>query len=68
MRLELEGKAPRLAKRLCEFLKLDSERVFSCACPLKLDYIDQIEKAPGQLLYAPHTPVYPDYLIADKPI
>ena len=30
VRLELEGKAPRLAKRLCEFLKLDAERVFSC--------------------------------------
>ncbi len=68
VRLELEGKAPRLVKRLCEFLKLDSERVFSCACPLKLDYIDQIEKAPGQLLYAPHTPVYPNYLMPDKPI
>ena len=68
VRLELEGKAPRLAKRLCEFLKLDAERVYSCACPLKLDYIDQIEKAPGGLFNAPHTPVYPDYLIPDKPI
>ncbi|MBR1821403.1 MAG: polyphosphate kinase 1 [Clostridia bacterium] len=68
VRLELEGKAPRLAKRLSEFLKLDGERVFACACPLKLDYIDQIEKVPGQLFNAPHTPVYPDYLIAEKPI
>ena len=68
VRLELEGKAPRLSKRLCEFLKLDGERVFTSACPLKLDYIDQIEKAPSALFNAPHTPVYPDYLIADKPI
>ncbi len=68
VRLELEGKAPRLAKRLCEFLKLDAERVFSCACPLKLDYIDQIEKVPGGMFNAPHAPVYPDYLIQDKPI
>lgn len=68
VRLELEGRAPRLTKRLCEFLKLDAERVYSCACPLKLDYIDQIEKAPGGLFNAPHTPVYPDYLIPDKPI
>ncbi len=68
VRLELEGKAPRLAKRLCEFLKLESERVYACACPLKLDFIDQIEKAPAQLFNAPHTPLYPDYLLADRPI
>ena len=68
VRLELEGKAPRLAKRLCEFLKLESERVFSCACPLTLNYIDQIEKAPTQLFNAPHAPVYPDYLNAERPI
>ena len=68
VRLELEGKAPRLAKRLSEFLKLDAERVFSGASPLKLDYIDQIDKVPSELFNAPHTPVYPGYLMADKPI
>ena len=62
VRLELEGKAPRLAKRLCEFLKLDSERVFSCESPLVLDYVDQIEKVPHGLFNAPHAPLYPDYL------
>ena len=68
VRLELQGKAPRLAKRLAEFLKLGAERIFACACPLTLDYIDQIEKAPAPLFNAPYTPVYPDYLIADRPI
>ena len=68
VRLELEGKAPRLSKRLCEFLKLESERVFTCQSPLKLDYIDQIDKAPGALFYPPHAPVYPDYLSAERPM
>ncbi len=68
VRLELEGKAPRLAKRLCEFLKLDAERVFSCACPLVLDYVDSIEKVPRTLFNAPHVPVYPDYLNPDQPV
>jgi len=68
VRLELEGKAPRLAKRLCEFLKLDGERVFSGACPLVLDYVDAIEKAPRSLFNAPHVPVYPDYLLPDLPV
>ena len=53
VRLELEGKAPRLAKRLCEFLKLDAERVYACACPLTIDYVDQIEKTPRPLFNAP---------------
>ena len=65
VRLELEGKAPRLAKRLCEFLKLDAERVFSCECPLVIDYVDHIERTPRALFNAPHAPVYPDYLNAD---
>lgn len=68
VRLELEGKAPRLAKRLCEFLKLEGERVFASQCPLKLDYIDQIDKAPPALFYPPHAPVYPDYLSAERPM
>jgi len=68
VRLELEGRAPRLAKRLAEFLKLDGERVYACECPLKLDYIDQIEKCPAALFNPPHAPVYPGYLNADRPI
>ena len=68
VRLELQGKAPRLTKRLAEFLRLGAERVYACACPLKLDYIDQIERAPAPLFNQPHVPVYPDYLIPDKPI
>ncbi len=68
VRLELEGRAPRLAKRLTDFLKLTPERVYSCDCPLKLDYIDQIEHCPAALFNVPHAPVYPDYLLADRPI
>ncbi len=68
VRLELEGKAPRLAKRLCEFLKLDAERVFSCECPLVIDYVDHIERTPKALFNAPHAPVYPDYLNADQSV
>ena len=68
VRLELQGRAPRLAKRLAEFLKLSNERIFPCECPLTLDYIDQIEKCPAGLFNPPHAPVYPDYLRADRPI
>ena len=68
VRLELEGKAPRLAKRLCEFLKLDAERVFSCECPLVIDYVDHIERTPKALFNAPHSPVYPDYLDSERPV
>lgn len=68
VRLELEGKAPRLAKRLCEFLKLEPERVFSCECPLVLDYVDHIDRVPKALFNAPHAPVYPDYLNPDQPV
>ncbi len=68
VRLELEGKAPRLARRLAAFLKLGPERVYSGACPLKLDYVDSIERCPAGMFNAPHTPVYPDYLDAERPI
>ena len=68
VRLELQGKAPRLAKRLSDFLKLDARQVFTCDCPLKLDYAYQLDKCPPQLYEAPYTPVYPAYLNADQPI
>lgn len=68
VRLELEGKAPRLARRLSAFLKLDETRVFSGDCPLVIDYIDAIDRCPPQLFNAPHVPVYPDYLDAEQPI
>ncbi len=68
VRLEIEGKAPRLARRLAQFLKLEPERIFSCACPLRMDYIDAIERCPAGLFYEPRTPVYPDYLNAEQPV
>ena len=68
IRLEVQGSAPRLARKLAGFLRLEPERVFSCDCPLKLDYIDQIEKVPAGLFNPPHTPVYPDYLDPEQPM
>ena len=68
VRLELQGKAPRLAKRLAEFLKLDARQVFTCDCPLKLDYAYQLDKCPPQLYESPYTPVYPAYLNEEQPI
>ena len=68
VRLELQGKAPRLAKRLMSFLKLDASKVFACDCPLKLDYAYQLDKCPPQLYETPYAPVYPDYLNEQQPI
>lgn len=68
VRLELEGKAPRVARRLASFLKLGEERVFSGECPLVIDYIDAIERCPAQLFNPPHAPQYPAYLNAEMPI
>jgi len=68
VRLEVEGSAPKLARQLCGFLKLGSEFVFSCGCPLTFGYMDQLEHIPSRFYYRPYTPVYPDYLLPDKPI
>ncbi len=68
VRLELEGRAPALAAQLAGFLKLSPEMVFSHSCPLKLDYIDEIENVPSRLFFTPHTPVYPEYLSQEQPI
>ena len=68
VRLELQGSAPRLAKRLQAFLKLDARQVFTCNCPLKLDYAYQLDKCPPQLYETPYAPVYPSYLNEEQPI
>ena len=68
VRLELQGKAPRIAKRLTAFLKLDARQVFVSECPLTLDYAYQLDKCPSQLYEVPYAPIYPDYLNKDMPI
>ena len=68
VRLELQGRAPRLAKMLANSLKLESKQVFSCVCPLKLGYAYLLDKCPSYMYYSPYTPVYPDYLCRDQSI
>ena len=68
VRLEIQGNAPRLAKMLCGFLKLDANQVYTCACPLKLDYAYALENCAQDLYYQPYTPVYPEYLNRELPI
>ncbi len=68
VRLELQGKAPRLAKQLAASLKLDMRQVYTCECPLKLNYAYMLDKCPPQMYYPPYSPVYPDYLNRDRPI
>ena len=68
VRLELQGKATRLAKQLAASLKLDMRQVYTCDCPLKLNYAYMLDKCPPQMYYPPYSPVYPDYLNRDRPI
>ena len=68
VRLEMQGKAPRLAKLLAASLKLDMRQVYTCDCPLKLNYAYMLDKCPPQMYCTPYTPVYPDYLSREKPI
>jgi len=68
VRLEMQGKASRLAKQLAASLKLDMRQVYTCDCPLKLNYAYMLDKCPPQMYYPPYQPVYPDYLNRDKPI
>ena len=68
VRLEMQGKANRLAKQLASSLKLDMRQVYSCECPLKLNYAYMLDKCPPQMYYPPYSPVYPEYLSREKPI
>jgi len=68
VRLELQGSAPRLAKHLAQSLKLDMRQVYTCDAPLKLGYAYQLDKCPANMYYAPHPPVYPDYLDRERPM
>ena len=62
VRLEVQGRAPKLAKILAGSLKLDARQVYTCECPLKLTYAYQLDKCPAHLYDPPHHPIYPDYL------
>ena len=68
VRLEVQGKAPRLTRSLCTSLKLEPHQVFTCECPLKLEYAYQLDKCPAMMYNPPYQPVYPDYLDRDQPI
>jgi len=68
VRLEVQGKAQRLAKQLAASLRLDMRQVYFSECPLKLNYAYMLEKCPPQMYYAPYAPVYPEYLNREIPI
>ena len=68
VRLELQGRAPRLAKQLAASLKLDMRQVFICDCPLKLGYAYMLDKCPANMYWPPYTPVYPEYLDRTRPM
>ena len=68
VRLEIQGKAPRLAKLLAASLKLGMHQVYSCECPLKLGYAYSLDKCPAEMYWPPYAPVWPDYLLKEKPI
>ncbi len=68
VRLELQGNAPRLAKMLAGSLKLDASQVFSCACPLKLNFAYALDKCPPEMYNQPYTPVWPAYLDRGRPM
>lgn len=62
VRLELQGEAPRLARMLAGFLKLEEEQIYSCACPLKLGYAYMLDSCPAEMYYPPYQPIWPAYL------
>ena len=68
VRLELQGYAPRLAKMLASFLKLEMKQVYSCACPLKLSYAYMLDNCAPELYYTPYAPVWPEYLDRELPM
>ena len=68
VRLELQGNAPRLAKMLASFLKLEGKQVYSCACPLKLSYAYMLDSCAPEMYYPPYAPVWPAYLDRETPM
>ena len=67
-RLEVQGDAPKLTKMLTGSLKLDSWQVYTCACPLKLNYAYMLDSCAPELYYSPYAPVWPDYLNKEQPM
>ena len=68
VRLEVQGGAQRLVKMLTGSLKLDGRQVYTCACPLKLNYAYMLENCAPELYYSPYAPVWPEYLDRDQPM
>lgn len=57
-RLELQGNAPRLTQMLAGSLKLQTNQVFSCVCPLKLNFAYMLDKCPPEMYNPPYTPAW----------
>ena len=68
VRLEIQGNAPRLSKLLAASLKLDQDQVFSCACPLKLNFAYMLDKCAPEMYHKPYAPVWPAYIDRNMPI
>ena len=68
VRLEVQGSAPKLTKMLTSSLKLDVKQVYTCACPLKLNYAYMLDNCAPELYYTPYAPVWPDYLDKEQPM
>ncbi|MBQ8088645.1 MAG: RNA degradosome polyphosphate kinase, partial [Clostridia bacterium] len=68
VRLELQGRAPRLAKQLATSLKLDMRQVYFSDCPLKLSYAYMLDKCAANMYWSPYAPAYPAYLDRERPM
>ncbi len=68
VRLECQGEAPKLIALLTEMLKLNSNQVFPCSCPLNLGYAYLLDSCDASLYYPPRKPMYPRYLTKEVPM
>jgi len=68
VRLELQGNAARLSKMLAGCLKLEPKQVYTCVCPLKLNYAYMLDNCASEMYYKPYAPVWPEYLDHTQPM
>ncbi len=67
VRLEVQGRAPKLTRLLAHTLKLDEPQIFTCSAPLKMGWAFGLPCDP-ELCYEPYTPRYPAYLTTEMPM
>lgn len=60
VKLEFQGNAPKLEKKLAKLLEIPQSRIYRCSCPFHLSYAESFQKE--TLLNPPFTPPYPDFL------